>query len=297
MKVDKNELKRQYRLSLVTFLFTGVIASASTGYIYFTTKSLLFLLQFLLACSGFVIHAIYLWCSWVLYKNDNHERAHYHGKLESFGTEIGLFVMYVNLVILFAVSLYRIFNPSDIAEMTLFSKVSTGVCIIYNCYLVTHCYNSVKKSGNLVMRAQLIESAKNLFSWVLCALTQVVATYIPNSKLAPFVEPVFCILLVLVVGWLNFSLLKKCCLDLLDKTGNHELEENVRQILFSHSECECLAVSFRTCGKRVVVDATLDFSSDATWDIMCEKCCELKKEIKEKYPQCHMHFKIGYDVE
>ncbi len=295
MKVDKNELKRQYRLSLVTFLATGVIASVSTGYIYFTTKSLLFLLQFLLACSGFVIHAIYLWCSWILYKNDNHERAHYHGKLESFGTEIGLFVMYVNLVILFVVSLYRIFNPSDIAEMTLFSKVSTGVCIIYNSYLVMHCYNSVKKSGNLVMRAQLIESAKNLFSWVLCALTQVVATYIPNWKLSAFVEPVFCILLVLVVGRLNFSLLKKCCLDLLDKTGDRALEKDVRKIVFQSDEYNCIAVSFRTCGKRVVVDATLGFSKDTTWESVCDSCCELKKRIKEKYPQCHMHFKIGYD--
>ena len=35
--VDASELKRQYRISLVAFLSAGVLASLSTGYIYFTT--------------------------------------------------------------------------------------------------------------------------------------------------------------------------------------------------------------------------------------------------------------------
>ena len=288
-----NELKRQYRLSLVTFLFTGVLASVSTGYIYFSTRSLLFLLQFLLACTGFVIHAIYLYTSRVLYLTDNHERAHANGKLESFGTQVGLFVMYFSLVILLAVSLYRIVFPSDIARLTLFSKITTSVCIIYNCYLVFHCYKSVKKTKNLVMRAQLIEAGKNLFSWVLCGITEIIATWFPHWLIAPFVEPVFCIALVLVVGWFNFGVLKKSCFDLLDKTGAPALEREI-YILVKREMPEATALSFRTCSRRIVVDITAKFSPDITWKSATEKSREISDKILKLYPQCHVHVKVDF---
>ncbi len=294
MIIDINELKRQYRLSLMTFLFTGVVASFSTGYIFFTTRSLLFLLQFLLACSGFVIHGIYLWTSRVLYVNDNHERAHFHGKLESFGAQVGLFLMYVNLIILLAVSLYRVIFPSDIAHMTLFSKITTVTCIAYNFFLFFHCYISVKKTQNLVMRAQLIESGKNLFSWCLCGLTEIVATFFSEWVLAPFVEPVFCIALVLVVAWLNFGLLKKSCQDLLDKTGNRTLEDNVRRMIIETCS-EAWTISFRTCSRRVVVDVTLDFKPDTPWSVAVEKSREISEKVCAAYPQCHVHTKIDFE--
>ena len=84
---------------------------------------------------------------------------------------------------------------------------------------------------------------------------------------------------------------------MLDKTGDRALEEDVRRIISQSDEYNCIAVSFRTCGKRVVVDVTLDFSNNDDWQSVCDRCREIKKTIKEKYPQCHMHFKIGYDVE
>jgi divalent metal cation (Fe/Co/Zn/Cd) transporter len=290
---DKNELKRQYLISLVTFLSTGVVASFSTGYIYFTTRSLLFLLQFLLALSGFVIHAIFLWTARTLYTKDCREFAHYNGKLESFATLIGLFAVYVNLIVLCAISLYRIFFPSEIASLTTFSKITTIVCMAYNIFLVFRCYTSVKNTGNLVMRAQLIEAGKNLFSWILCALTYIVATCFPEWMLAPFVEPFFCILIALTVGYFYFGLLKKCSLDLLDKTGDAKLESDVKKMLVADESVK--AVSFRTCGKRVVVDITLDLSPDTDWHSAKIKAASLSEQICSLYPECHIHSKIDFE--
>lgn len=289
---DINELKRQYRISLVTFLSTGVVASISTGYIFFTTKSLLFLLQFLLALSGFVIHAIYLWTSRTKYLNDSHEAAHYHGKLESYTSLVGLFIVYANLIVLSAISLYRLFRPIDIAEMTVFSKITTAVCIIYNLFLIFRCWRSVKKTGNLVMRAQLIEGAKNLFSWILCALNDVVATHFPEWGGAKFVEPVFCMLLVLTVGYFYFGIFKKSTLDLLDKTGNKTLEKEVKGLLGDFKEV--VAVSFRTCGKRVVVDVTLSLNPDLRWVKVLEISHDISDKICTLYPECHVHIKVGF---
>ncbi len=203
--------------------------------------------------------------------------------------------MYVNLVILFAVSLYRVINPQQIAHLTLFSKLTTVTCIIYNLILVFYCYKSVKKTGNLVMRAQLIEAGKNLFSWVLCGMTEIVATFFPEWLIAPFVEPFFCIALVIVVAWLNSGLLKKCCLDLLDKTGNTELEKNVRALLSCEEEVS--AVSFRTCSRRVVVDVTLNFKNDVKWADTVEKSRQISDAVLKKYPECHVHAKIGFKEE
>ncbi len=290
---DINELKRQYRISLITFLSTGVVASVSTGYIFFTTGSLLFLLQFLLALSGFVIHAIYLWTSRTQYVNDSHEAAHYHGKLESYSSLVGLFVVYANLIILSGISVYRLFRPSDVADMTLFSKITTAVCIIYNLILVLKCWTSAKKTGNLVMHAQLIECSKNLFSWILCALNSLVATHFPKWAGAKFVEPVFCLVLVLVVGYFYFGIFKKSTLDLLDKTGNKKLEKDIRDLL---SEVEGVsAVSFRTCGKRIVVDVTLSLAPELSWGDAIEISQSISDEICTLHSQCHVHVKIDFE--
>lgn len=290
---DINELRRQYRISLITFLSTGVVASVSTGYIFFTTGSLLFLLQFLLALSGFVIHGIYLWTSRTKYLNDSHEAAHYHGKLESYSSLVGLFIVYANLIILSGISVYRLFRPEDIADMTLFSKITTAVCIVYNAVLVLKCWTSAKKNGNLVMRAQLIEGAKNLFSWTLCALNNFVATHFPEWVGAKFVEPMFCLLLVLTVGYFYFGIFKQSTLDLLDKTGNKALEKEIRELL---SEVEGVsAVSFRTCGKRIVVDATLSLAPEMSWEDAVEISRSIEREICSAYPECHVHVKIDFE--
>ena len=163
----------------------------------------------------------------------------------------------------------------------------------YNLFLVFRCYTSVKKTGHLVMRAQLIEAGKNLFSWILCALTYIVATCFPEWVLAPFVEPFFCILIALTVGYFYFGLLKKCSLDLLDKTGNSQLERKVREAAFSDSNVK--AVSFRTCSKRVVVDITLDLPPQADWHTAKKKASDLSDSICSLYPECHVHVKIDFE--
>lgn len=290
--IDARELKRQYRISLVAFLSAGVLASLSTGYIYFTTESLIFLLQFLLSLSGFVIHGIYLWISRTLYKKDSRELAHYHGKLESFASLIGVLVVYVNLIILFAVSVFRIMFPSDIAEMTVFSKISTAVCITYNLILIIRCRMSVKKSGNIVMRAQLIEAIKNLVTWLLCAVADFVATCFPNWVLAKFVEPVSCIILVFVVGYFYFGILKKCTLDLLDKS-KIKIQADVLKIL---SEFDGVTgASFRTCGKRVIVDASLKLSPNDSWESAESISREIADKICTHHHECHVHVKIDFE--
>ncbi len=289
--VDASELKRQYRISLVAFLSAGVLASLSTGYIYFTTKSLVFLLQFLLSLSGFVIHGIYLWISRTLYLKLSRELAHYHGKLESFASLIGVLVVYVNLIILFAISVFRIMVPSDIAEMTVFSKISTAVCITYNLILIIRCRISLKNTGNIVMRAQLIEATKNLVTWLLCAVTDIVATCFPNWVLAKFVEPVSCIILVFVVGYFYFGILKRCTLDLLDKSKVN-LQSDVLKILAGF---ECVTgASFRTCGKRIIVDASLKLSPADTWDKAESVSRDISEKISRNHPECHVHVKVDF---
>lgn len=290
---DRKELKRQYRISFIAFLCTGVVASVSTGYIYFTTRSLIFLLQFLLSLSGMLIHGIYLWISRTLYLNDSRERAHYHGKLESFATFIGVFIVYVNLIILFGVSVLRIISPDDIAEMTMFSKIATYTCVIYNLVLIARCRISVNKTGNVVMRAQLIESAKNLLSWILCAITDVVATFFPEWMLAPFVEPVMCIVLVFVVGYFYAEILKGCTLDLLDKTGTVSLKKDIFRIL---SEFEGVSgASFRRCGKRIIVDVSLNLDPSLTWQGALDLSREINDRICTACPECHVHVKVDYE--
>ena len=143
------------------------------------------------------------------------------------------------------------------------------------------------------MRAQLIEGGKNLFSWVLCAINDVVATYFPEWSGSKFVEPVFCLLLVLTVGYFYFGIFKQSTLDLLDKTGNKTLEKEIRELL---SEVEGVsAVSFRTCGKRIVVDVTLSLDPELKWEDALEISRSISDEICAAYPECHVHVKIDFE--
>ena len=290
--IDASELKRQYRISLVAFLSAGVLASLSTGYIYFTTRSLVFLLQFLLSLSGFVIHAIYLWISRTLYLKLSRELAHYHGKLESFASLIGVLIVYVNLIILFVLSAYRIMFPSDIAEMTIFSKITTAICITYNLILIIRCRVSLKNTGNIVMRAQLIEATKNLVTWLICAFTDIVATCFPEWVLSKYVEPVSCIILVFVVGYFYFGILKRCTLDLLDRS-KVKLQADVLKILAGFDGVT--AVSFRTCGKRIIVDASLRLSPDDTWGKAESISRDISDKVSANHPECHVHVKVDFE--
>ena len=202
-------LKKQYILSLFTFLGSGLCGSISCGYVYFTTGSMLFLLEFLMTMSGALIQLVYCYIAKKLYDNRSHQYEHRLGKFESFGSLVGLFILYLNLMIVVVLSILKLFNPTPISQPTAFSIALIIWCLGYDCIMIANCLRQKKANNTKVLQGQLIQMSKNFINWLICGACAIVAFYWPTSVMAPYVEPVACLVIVLVIGYLSFPLIKE----------------------------------------------------------------------------------------
>ncbi|HAZ18700.1 MAG TPA: hypothetical protein DCY75_00825, partial [Clostridiales bacterium] len=224
-------LKKQYILSLFTFLGSGLCGSISCGYVYFTTGSMLFLLEFLMTMSGALIQLVYCYIAKKLYDNRSHQYEHRLGKFESFGSLVGLFILYLNLMIVVVLSILKLFNPTPISQPTAFSIALIIWCLGYDCIMIANCLRQKKANNTKVLQGQLIQMSKNFINWLICGACAIVAFYWPTSVMAPYVEPVACLVIVLVIGYLSFPLIKENTFDLLDVSPDRRLSQKILKTL------------------------------------------------------------------
>ncbi len=254
--MDRNTatLKKQYILSLWAFFGSGVCGSISCLYVYLTTGSMLFLLEFLMTLSMALIQLLYCYIAKKLYDSRTNQYEHRMGKFESLGSVIGMLILYLTLLFVVVLSIIKLAHPEPISEPTLFSVLLIVWCFGYGCIMLFNCIKQQRINNTKVLQGQFIQLLRGLINWVICAIVAILGEFAPNAPFAPYVEPIACIIIVIMIAYLSFHVIRDSVYDLLDVSPDRELPMKILKTL---TDCYELYDGFETYRIRTIRDTVI----------------------------------------
>lgn len=210
------------------------------------------------------------------------------GKFETLTGIITGAVMFLSLVLVFAITSYKLLNPSLLHEEGTFLAICMmfiGVCV--NTWLWREKSHIAKKEYSPVMESQVrlfkTKALTDLTVLIALLLVMLLAEY----EWAIYIDPVASFIVIGSFLFSGYRTISSSLPDLLDKTIDEELQlEVVRALAEYFDEYEAFhGVRSRRSGNNIYIELFLEFNGEKKFSEIQDTINRIKNTLEKKIPR------------
>jgi len=193
-------------------------------------------------------------------------------------------------VMVFAIS--RLFTPTQPSDTLIMAVVVKTVNIVVGGLILLKCYKTYKNTGTKIAKTNF-EGTLGSFYFDLGIFFSVVSSYLfKGYAFTAYIEPIFSIIIAIIVICKSFSRIRKYIRDLTYVTLDEEDQMKITRVLANHFHDfeKFFSVNSHKSGKNVYIDFLVSFPLDTTYADIVDSLNTMTKELEEIFDNCKVSF-------
>lgn len=210
------------------------------------------------------------------------------GKFETLTGIITGAVMFLSLVLVFAITSYKLLNPSLLHEEGTFLAIvmmAIGVCV--NTWLWREKSHIAKKEYSPMMESQVRLFKTKALTDLTVLIALVLVMLLADYEWAIYIDPLASFIVIGSFMFSGYRTISSSLPDLLDKTIDEELQlEVVRALAEYFDEYEAFhGVRSRRSGNNIYIELFLEFNGENKFSKIQNTINRIKKTIENEIPR------------
>lgn len=283
--VEQNDYRALFKLTLMNFLITGVFALGFMTYLYFSSGSLLFLIQVVANFGSTVVYGMYALVLKKQAENKSYEYEYGLGKFEAISTFAGFIIQDANLIILSAMAINDFINV-DMNVSFGFLEYAYPIAVVVYDIAIIMVLKKKSRSDNDIVKSQIVDC------WNECL--QLIVSLVAMSLISLFPETVGIyrfqyIVGLLIIGYcfyVSIEPIKRSIFSLLDKCTDETVAKKILKVLTMNYELYEKFETYRTrvSGTTIFIDIYIGYDESLTVKDIVQRNSIIECDIKELIP-------------
>lgn len=282
---QRDDYKALFKLTLMNFFLTGVLALGFMTYLYFTSHSLLFLIQVASNIGSTVVLGMY---ALVLKRQaDNKSYAYEYGlgKFEALGTFAGFIIQDVNLIILAVLSVNDFLHADREVSFGVFEFGYPMAVVIYD-VIVIMALRRNSSSSNGIIKSQIVDCMNESLQLMVSLVIMTLICLFPNATGIYRFQYIICLVIICYTFYLSVEPIKRSAYSLLDKCTDETVSQKILSALTANYELYEYFETYRTrvSARTVFVDVFIGYEDGLTMNEILHRNNKIAEDIKALVP-------------
>lgn len=282
---QKDDYKALLKLTLINFLFTGVLALGFMTYLYFTSHSLLFLIQVVSNIGSTVVLGMYALVLKRQKEDKSYEYEYGLGKFEALGTFAGFIIQDVNLMILAVLSVNDFIHADREVSFGMLEFAYPIAVVIYDVVIIMTLKR--KSSGNNGMiKSQIVDCMNEGLQLTVSLVIMMLICLFPNAMGIYRFQYIICLIIIGYTFYLSVDSIKRSAYSLLDKCTDETVSQKILSALIANYELYEYFDTYRTrvSARTNFVDVFIGYEADLTMNEILLRNNKIAEDIKALVP-------------
>lgn len=285
MMEQKDDYKALFKLTLLNFLITGVLALGFMTYLYFTSHSLLFLIQVVSNIGSTVVLGMYALVLKRQADNKSYEYEYGLGKFESLGTFAGFIIQDVNLIILAVLSVNDFIHADREVSFGVLEFAYPIAVVIYDLAIIMTLKRK-SSSNNGIIKSQIVDCMNESLQLIVSLMIMTLICLFPNAMGIYKFQYIICLVIISYTFYLSMNPIKCSAYSLLDKCTDETLSLKILRALTANHELYQYFETYRTrvSARTTFVDVFIGYEVDLTMQEILLRNKKIEEDIKALVP-------------
>ncbi len=282
---QKDDYKTLFKLTLMNFLFTGVLALGFMTYLYFTSHSLLFLVQVVSNIGSTVVLGIYALILKRQADNKSYEYEYGLGKFEALGTFAGFIIQDVNLIILAVLSVNDFIHADREVSFGVLEFAYPLAVVIYDVVIIMTLKRK-SSSNNGIIKSQVVDCMNESLQLLVSLVIMTLICLFPDVMGIYKFQYIICLAIIGYTFYLSVDSIKRSAYSLLDKCTDETVSLKILSALTANHELYQYFETYHTrvSARTTFVDVFIGYEADLTMKEILHRNNKITEDIKALIP-------------
>ncbi|MDF2521175.1 MAG: cation diffusion facilitator family transporter [Clostridia bacterium] len=282
---QKDDYKTLFKLTLLNFLITGVLALGFMTYLYFTSHSLLFLIQVVSNIGSTVVLGMYALVLKRQADNKSYEYEYGLGKFEALGTFAGFIIQDVNLIILAVLSVNDFIHADREVSFGVLEFAYPITVVIYDVVIIMTLKRK-SSSNNGIIKSQIVDCMNESLQLMVSLVIMTLICLFPNVMGIYKFQYIICLVIIGYTFYLSVDPIKRSAYSLLDKCTDETVSQKILSALTANYELYQYFETYRTrvSARTTFVDVFIGYETDLTMKEILYRNNKIAEDIKALVP-------------
>jgi divalent metal cation (Fe/Co/Zn/Cd) transporter len=269
----------------MNFLLTGVLALGFMTYLYFTSRSLLFLIQVVSNIGSTVVLGMYALVLKRQADNKSYEYEYGLGKFEALGTFAGFIIQDVNLIILAVLSVNDFIHADKEVSFGVLEFAYPIAVVIYDVVIIMTLRRK-SSSNNGIIKSQIVDCMNEGLQLMVSLVIMTLICLFPNVMGIYKFQYIICLVIIGYTFYLSLDPIKRSAYSLLDKCTDETVSQKILSALTANYELYQYFDTYRTrvSARTTFVDLFIGYEADLTMKEILQRNNKISEDIKELIP-------------
>ncbi len=282
---QKDDYKALFKLTLMNFLITGVIALGFMTYLYFTSHSLLFLIQAVSNIGSTVVLGMFALVLKRQADNKSYEYEYGLGKFEALGTFAGFIIQDVNLMILAVLSVNDFIHADREVSFGVLEFAYPIAVVIYDVVIIMTLKRK-SSSNNGMIKSQIVDCMNEGLQLMVSLVIMTLICLLPHVMGIYKFQYIICLAIIGYTFYLSVDSIKRSAHSLLDKCTDETVSLKILSVLTANHELYQYFETYHTrvSARTTFVDIFIGYEADLTMKEILHRNNKIKNDIKALVP-------------
>ncbi len=282
---QKDDYKALFKLTFMNFLITGVLALGFMTYLYFTSHSLLFLIQVVSNIGSTVVLGMYALVLKRQADNKSYEYEYGLGKFEALGTFAGFIIQDVNLIILAVLSVNDFIHADREVSFGVLEFAYPIAVVIYDVIIIIT-LKMKSSSNNGIIKSQIVDCMNEGLQLMVSLVIMTLICLFPNVMGIYRFQYIICLAIISYTFYLSVDPIKYSAYSLLDKCTDETVSQRILSALTANYELYEYFETYRTrvSARTIFVDLFIGYEADLTTKEILHRNNKISEDIKALVP-------------
>ncbi|WP_160316225.1 cation transporter [Acetobacterium bakii] len=282
---EKNDYRALFRITLMNFLITGVLALGFMTYLYFSTGSLLFLIQVVANFGSTVTFGMY---ALVLKKQaDNKSYAYEYGlgKFEAISTFAGFIIQDVNLIILAVLAVNDFIHVDMDISFGFLAFAYSSAVVLYDAAVII-ILKKKSRSDNGIVKSQIVDCFNEGLQLAVTLGAMALVTLFPDSMGIYRFQYIICLVIIGYCFYVSLEPIKTSVNSLLDKCTDEKVAQKILKVLAVNFELYELFETYHTrvSASTTFIDLFIGYDDALTAREILQRNATIEGDIRKLIP-------------
>jgi divalent metal cation (Fe/Co/Zn/Cd) transporter len=285
MMEQNDDYKALFKLTIMNFLLTGVLTLGFMTYLYFTSHSLLFLIQVVSNIGATVVYGMYALVLKRQADNKSYEYEYGLGKFEAIGTFAGFIIQDVNLIILAVLSVNDFIHADKEVYFGVLEFAYPIAIVIYDVVIIM-ILKKKSSSNNGIIISQIVDCMNESLQLMVSLVIMTLICLFPNVMGIYRFQYIICLVIIGYTFYLSLKPIKRSAYSLLDKCTDETVSRKILSVLAANFELYQVFETYRTrvSARTTFIDVFLGYEADLTMKEILQRNKKISEDIKELIP-------------
>lgn len=283
--VEQNDYRALFRVTLMNFLITGVFALGIMTYLYFSSGSLLFLIQVVANFGSTVVFGMYALVLKKQAENKSYEYEYGLGKFEAISTFAGFIIQDANLIILSGMAINDFINV-DMNVSFGFLEYAYPVTVVIYDIIVIMVLKKKSRSDNGIVKSQIVDCWNECLQLAVSLVAMALVSLFPKTVGIYRFQYIVGLMIIGYCFYVSIEPIKRSIFSLLDKCTDETVAKKILKALTINYDLYEHFETYRTrvSGSTIFIDIYIGYNKELTVKDIVERNKVIESDIKNLIP-------------